>query len=285
MKMEEILVKFTKMHGCGNDYIYVNCFTEKIEEPSVIAKKVSDKHFGIGSDGLILICPSETADFKMRMFNADGSEGKMCGNGIRCVAKYVYDNGMTDKEVITVETLSGIKTLQLAVSEGRVQAVTVDMGSPVLTPSQIPVKCEGDRMINQPVSVGGKEYYITCVSMGNPHAVVFTEEEVTALNLEKIGPLFENHEIFPDRVNTEFIHVIDEKTIDMRVWERGSGETLACGTGACASVVACVLNHKTEDEVLVHLLGGDLEVRYDREKNTVLLTGPAEFICTGEIAI
>lgn len=285
MKMEEILVKFTKMHGCGNDYIYVNCFTEKIEEPSVIAKKVSDRHFGIGSDGLILICPSETADFKMRMFNADGSEGKMCGNGIRCVAKYVYDNGMTDKEVITVETLSGIKNLQLAVSEGRVQAVTVDMGSPVLTPSQIPVKCEGDRMINQPVSVGGKEYYITCVSMGNPHAVVFTEEEVTALNLEKIGPLFENHEIFPDRVNTEFIHVIDEKTIDMRVWERGSGETLACGTGACASVVACVLNHKTEDEVLVHLLGGDLEVRYDREKNTVLLTGPAEFICTGEIAI
>lgn len=285
MKMEEILVKFTKMHGCGNDYIYVNCFTEKIEEPSVIAKKVSDRHFGIGSDGLILICPSETADFKMRMFNADGSEGKMCGNGIRCVAKYVYDNGMTDKEVITVETLSGIKTLQLAVSEGRVQAVTVDMGSPVLTPSQIPVKCEGDRMINQPVSVGGKEYYITCVSMGNPHAVVFTEEEVTALNLEKIGPLFENHEIFPDRVNTEFIHVIDETTIDMRVWERGSGETLACGTGACASVVACVLNHKTEDEVLVHLLGGDLEVRYDREKNTVLLTGPAEFICTGEIAI
>lgn len=285
MKMEEILVKFTKMHGCGNDYIYVNCFTEKIEEPSVIAKKVSDRHFGIGSDGLILICPSETADFKMRMFNADGSEGKMCGNGIRCVAKYVYDNGMTDKEVITVETLSGIKTLQLAVSQGRVQAVTVDMGSPVLTPSQIPVKCEGDRMINQPVSIGGKEYYITCVSMGNPHAVVFTEEEVTALNLEKIGPLFENHEIFPDRVNTEFIHVIDEKTIDMRVWERGSGETLACGTGACASVVACVLNHKTEDEVLVHLLGGDLEVRYDREKNTVLLTGPAEFICTGEIAI
>ena len=278
-------MKFTKMHGCGNDYIYVNCFTEKVEEPSVIAKKVSDRHFGIGSDGLILICPSETADFKMRMFNADGSEGKMCGNGIRCVAKYVYDNGMTDKEVITVETLSGIKTLQLAVSEGRVQAVTVDMGSPVLTPSQIPVKCEGDRMINQPVSVGGKEYYITCVSMGNPHAVVFTEEEVTALNLEKIGPLFENHEIFPDRVNTEFIHVIDEKTIDMRVWERGSGETLACGTGACASVVACVLNHKTEDEVLVHLLGGDLEVRYDREKNTVLLTGPAEFICTGEIAI
>ena len=278
-------MKFTKMHGCGNDYIYVNCMEKMVKNPEKVAIYVSDRHFGIGSDGLILICPSETADFKMRMFNADGSEGKMCGNGIRCVAKYVYDNGMTDKEVITVETLSGIKTLQLAVSEGRVQAVTVDMGSPVLTPSQIPVKCEGDRMINQPVSVGGKEYYITCVSMGNPHAVVFTEEEVTALNLEKIGPLFENHEIFPDRVNTEFIHVIDEKTIDMRVWERGSGETLACGTGACASVVACVLNHKTEDEVLVHLLGGDLEVRYDREKNTVLLTGPAEFICTGEIAI
>lgn len=278
-------MKFTKMHGLGNDYVYVNCFEEKIDNPPAVARFVSDRHFGIGSDGLIMINPSKTADFEMEMYNADGSRGEMCGNGIRCVAKYVYDNGMTDKEVITVETLSGIKTLQLAVSEGRVQAVTVDMGSPVLTPSQIPVKCEGDRMINQPVSVGGKEYYITCVSMGNPHAVVFTEEEVTALNLEKIGPLFENHEIFPDRVNTEFIHVIDEKTIDMRVWERGSGETLACGTGACASVVACVLNHKTEDEVLVHLLGGDLEVRYDREKNTVLLTGPAEFICTGEIAI
>lgn len=278
-------MKFTKMHGLGNDYVYVNCFEEKIDNPPAVARFVSDRHFGIGSDGLIMINPSKTADFEMEMYNADGSRGEMCGNGIRCVAKYVYDNGMTDKEVITVETLSGIKTLQLAVSEGRVQAVTVDMGSPVLTPSQIPVKCEGDRMINQPVSVGGKEYYITCVSMGNPHAVVFTEEEVTALNLEKIGPLFENHEIFPDRVNTEFIHVIDETTIDMRVWERGSGETLACGTGACASVVACVLNHKTEDEVLVHLLGGDLEVRYDREKNTVLLTGPAEFICTGEIAI
>ena len=285
MKMEEILVKFTKMHGCGNDYIYVNCFTEKIEEPSVIAKKVSDRHFGIGSDGLILICPSETADFKMRMFNADGSEGKMCGNGIRCVAKYVYDNGMTDKEVITVETLSGIKTLQLAVSQGRVQAVTVDMGSPVLTPSQIPVKCEGDRIINQPVSVGGKEYYITCVSMGNPHAVVFTEEEVTALNLEKTGPLFENHEIFPDRVNTEFIHVIDEKTIDMRVWERGSGETLACGTGTCASVVACILNGYTDNKVEVELLGGKLFIEYDAEENKVYMTGPAEFICTGEIAI
>ena len=285
MKMEEILVKFTKMHGCGNDYIYVNCFTEKIEEPSVIAKKVSDRHFGIGSDGLILICPSETADFKMRMFNADGSEGKMCGNGIRCVAKYVYDNGMTDKEVITVETLSGIKTLQLAVSEGRVQAVTVDMGSPVLTPSQIPVKCEGDRMINQPVSVGGKEYYITCVSMGNPHAVVFTEEEVTALNLEKTGPLFENHEIFPDRVNTEFIHVIDEKTIDMRVWERGSGETLACGTGTCATAVACILNGKTEDEVTITLLGGDLIIRWDREKNVIYMTGPARVVFDGEIDV
>ena len=180
-------MKFTKMHGLGNDYVYVNCFEEKIDNPPAVARFVSDRHFGIGSDGLIMINPSKTADFEMEMYNADGSRGEMCGNGIRCVAKYVYDNGMTDKEVITVETLSGIKTLQLAVSEGRVQAVTVDMGSPVLTPSQIPVKCEGDRMINQPVSVGGKEYYITCVSMGNPHAVVFTEEEVTALNLEKIG--------------------------------------------------------------------------------------------------
>ena len=277
-------MKFTKMHGCGNDYIYVNCFTEKIEEPSVIAKKVSDRHFGIGSDGLILICPSETADFKMRMFNADGSEGKMCGNGIRCVAKYVYDNGMTDKEVITVETLSGIKTLQLAVSEGRVQAVTVDMGSPVLTPSQIPVKCEGDRMINQPVSVGGKEYYITCVSMGNPHAIVYLDKNVDlkAFELEKIGPMFENHPAFPDRVNTEFIQVCDSENLNMRVWERGSGETFACGTGACASLVATVLNGLCDDTATLHLLGGDLKITWDKKENTVYMEGPAETVFTGE---
>ncbi|MDY5577571.1 MAG: diaminopimelate epimerase [Lachnospiraceae bacterium] len=275
-------MKFTKMQGCGNDYIYVNCFEENVKNPSETAIKVSDRHFGVGSDGLILICPSETADFKMRMFNADGSEGKMCGNGIRCVAKYVYDFGLTQKKRITVETLSGIKTLQLNVREGKVETVQVDMGQPILTPHEIPVKFEGEKMVDQPVMVNGTEYHITCVSMGNPHAITFVED-VKTLDLEKIGPYFEKHEIFPDRVNTEFIHIIDRKTIDMRVWERGSGETLACGTGACASVVACVLNNLTEDEVLVHLLGGDLKIKYDRQNNTVLMTGPAVVVCSGEI--
>ena len=219
-------MKFTKMQGCGNDYIYVNCFEENVKNPSETAIKVSDRHFGVGSDGLILICPSETADFKMRMFNADGSEGKMCGNGIRCVAKYVYDFGLTQKKRITVETLSGIKTLQLNVREGKVETVQVDMGQPILTPYEIPVKFEGEKMVDQPVMVNGTEYHITCVSMGNPHAITFVED-VKTLDLEKIGPYFEKHEIFPDRVNTEFIHIIDRKTIDMRVWERGSGETLA----------------------------------------------------------
>lgn len=275
-------MKFTKMQGCGNDYIYVNCFEENVKNPSETAIKVSDRHFGVGSDGLILICPSETADFKMRMFNADGSEGKMCGNGIRCVAKYVYDFGLTQKKRITVETLSGIKTLQLNVREGKVETVQVDMGQPILTPHEIPVKFEGEKMVDQPVMVNGTEYHITCVSMGNPHAITFVED-VKTLDLEKIGPYFEKHEIFPDRVNTEFIHIIDRKTIDMRVWERGSGETLACGTGACASVVACVLNNLTEDDVLVHLLGGDLKIKYDRQNNTVLMTGPAVVVCSGEI--
>lgn len=277
-------MKFTKMHGCGNDYIYVNCFEETVEHPGETAKKVSDRHFGIGSDGLILICPSKQADFKMRMFNADGSEGRMCGNGIRCVAKYVYDFGLTDKDVITVETLSGIKTLELNIENGKARRIKVDMGTPILTPDEIPVRFRGDSMIDQPVEVNGTIYHLTCVSMGNPHAVTFVED-VKSLELEKIGPYFEKHPIFPEQVNTEFIHIIDRNTIDMRVWERGSGETFACGTGACASVVACVLNHLTEEEVLVHLLGGDLQIRYDREKNTVFMTGPAEVICTGEIEI
>lgn len=277
-------MKFTKMQGCGNDYIYVNCFEEKVENPPEAAIKVSDRHFGIGSDGLILICPSEAADFKMRMFNADGSEGKMCGNGIRCVAKYVYDFGLTDKTTVDIETLSGIKTLQLNVENGKVKTVQVDMGQPILTPSEIPVKFAGEKMVHEPVMVNGREYRMTCVSMGNPHAITFVDD-VRELDLEKTGPDFEHHEIFPDRVNTEFIHVIDRNTIEMRVWERGSGETLACGTGACASVVACVLNNLTEDEVLVHLLGGDLKIKYDREKNTVFMTGPAQVVCSGEIEI
>lgn len=277
-------MEFAKMQGCGNDYIYVNCFKETVENPRETAIKVSDRHFGIGSDGLILIYPSKIADFKMVMYNADGSEGKMCGNGIRCVAKYVYDFGLTDKAELKIETLSGIKTLKLNIKEKKVDTVQVDMGSPILVPEQIPVNFEGEIIVDEPVSVNGLEYHLTCVSMGNPHAVVFVDN-IKILNLEKIGPDFEQHPIFPDKVNTEFIHIIDKNTIEMRVWERGSGETLACGTGACASVVACVLNGLTADEVLVHLVGGDLKIKYDREKNTVLMTGPAELVCTGKIQI
>ncbi len=275
-------MRFTKMHGCGNDYIYVNCFEETVEDPCATAKIVSDRHFGIGSDGLILICPSEVADVKMRMFNADGSEGKMCGNGIRCVAKYAYDFGITDHTQLTVETLSGIKTLQLTTDNGKVKTVRVDMGEPVMTPSKIPVLYEGSEMIDAPVQVNGKEYRMTCVSMGNPHAVIFTDD-VSVLDLEKIGPDFEKHAMFPDRVNTEFVHVRNRHEMDMRVWERGSGETLACGTGTCASVVASVKNGLTDEKVLVHLLGGDLEIEYDQKTNHVFMTGPAAVICSGEV--
>lgn len=284
-------MKFTKMHGCGNDYIYVNCFEETIEDPNKTAIKVSDRHFGIGSDGLILICPSQTADFRMAMYNADGSEGNMCGNGIRCVAKYVYDNKLTDKTVITVETLSGIKTLKLQVKDEKVEQVTVNMGTPELTPEKIPLiipGCGEPIIKEQPITIfadGAEQTWrITGVSMGNPHAITFVND-VHTLNLEKIGPLFENHPYFPERVNTEFIHIIDRNNIDMRVWERGSGETLACGTGACASVVACVLNGLTDSRVTVHLLGGDLEINYDLRENTVYMTGPATIVCTGEINI
>lgn len=278
-------MKFTKMHGCGNDYIYVNGFEEHISNPNETSRMISLRHFGIGSDGLIIINPSDVADFKMSMYNLDGSEGKMCGNGIRCVAKYVYDNGLTDKTVITVETLSGIKKLELSVKNNRVETVKVDMGSPELNPKLIPVDLgEKDKVINEPVNINGKIYNITCVSMGNPHAVVFVEQ-TSELKLQDIGPEFENNIIFPDRVNTEFIRVISRNEINMRVWERGSGETFACGTGACASVVACVLNGKTDDMVTVHLLGGDLVINYDRESNRVFMTGPATTVYTGEIDI
>ena len=272
------------MHGCGNDYIYVNCFTEKIEEPSVIAKKVSDRHFGIGSDGLILICPSETADFKMRMFNADGSEGKMCGNGIRCVAKYVYDYGLTDKTQISVETLGGIKYLDLTVEDGEVSLVKVDMGKPELEADLIPIISEREQVIDEPIEVDGKEYHMTGVSMGNPHAVIYVDD-VKGLDLEKIGPKFENHERFPKRINTEFVHCIDRQTVEMRVWERGSGETLACGTGACAVAVSSILNNLTDTQVTVKLLGGDLQIEWDREKDRVFMTGPATVVFDGVIDI
>ena len=268
-------MEFTKMQGLGNDYVYVNCFKEKIENPSEMAVKVSDRHFGIGSDGLILIKPSEVADFEMEMYNADGSRGEMCGNGIRCVAKYVYDYGLTDKTSISVETLGGIKYLDLTVEHGKVTLVKVDMGTPILKPELIPIVAKGETVIDEPIMVGGKEYHMTGVSMGNPHDVVFMDD-IKNLEIEKIGPLFENHERFPNRINTEFVNVIDRHTAQMRVWERGSGETLAYGTGACAVAVACILNGLTENTVTVKLLGGDLRIEWDREKNTVYMTGPAE---------
>ncbi|MBQ2288072.1 MAG: diaminopimelate epimerase [Lachnospiraceae bacterium] len=277
-------MKFTKMHGCGNDYVYVNCFEETIENPSEVARFVSDRHFGIGSDGMILICPSEIADFRMAMYNLDGSEGKMCGNGVRCIAKYVYDHQLTDKTRISLETLGGIKYLDLNIKDGKVETVKVDMGEPILTPADIPVNLSGDTIINEPVEVEGSIWNITCISMGNPHAVVFVDD-TKSLNLEKIGPAFEKHPIFPEQVNTEFVHVIDRKTVDMRVWERGSGETFACGTGACATAMACILNGKTEDEVLVHLVGGDLLIQYDRKTNHIFMTGPATEVFSGEIQL
>ena len=275
-------MKFTKMHGIGNDYVYVNCFKEEVPDPSQTAIKVSDRHFGIGSDGLILIKPSDVADGKMEMYNADGSQGAMCGNGIRCVAKYMYDYGLTDKTSISVETKSGIKCLDLTVENGKVSTVKVNMGAPILKAADIPVLCDTEQMIDQPVTVDGKEWKMTCVSMGNPHAIIYIED-VKNLDIEKIGPKFENHPIFPDRVNTEFVKVIDRKTVEMRVWERGSGETLACGTGACATAVACILNGLTEDEVTVKLLGGDLTIFWDRKENLVYMTGSATTVFDGEI--
>ncbi|MCI5510878.1 MAG: diaminopimelate epimerase [Oliverpabstia sp.] len=274
-------MKFTKMQGLGNDYVYVNCFQEKIENPSELSIKVSDRHFGIGADGLILIKPSDVADFEMEMYNADGSQGAMCGNGIRCVAKYVYDYGLTDKTSITVNTKSGIKYLDLTIENGKAVQIRVNMGAPILEASRIPVVSSKERVINEPVIVDGKEYHITAVSMGNPHAVTYIDD-VKGLEIEKIGPQFENHEIFPDRVNTEFVKVLDSHTVEMRVWERGSGETLACGTGACAVAVASILNGLTEEEVTVKLLGGDLKIRWDRKENLVYMTGPAEVVFDGE---
>ena len=276
-------MKFTKMHGCGNDYVYVNCFKETIENPNEAAKFVSDRHFGIGSDGMICIHPSDKADFRMAMYNSDGTEGAMCGNGVRCIAKYVYDYGLTDKTTITIETKGGIKELDLTVEDGKVTWVNVDMEAPVLDADKIPVIYdEENKVIDKPVFVDGREYRITCVSMGNPHGVVFVDS-VDDLDIEKLGPMFENHPMFPDRVNTEFIQVVDDHTIKMRVWERGAGETLACGTGACASAYASYLNKKTGKKVLVHLLGGDLQIEYDEEKHTIFMKGPATKVFDGEI--
>ena len=277
-------MKFTKMHGLGNDYVYVNCFEEKIDNPPAVARFVSDRHFGIGSDGLIMINPSKTADFEMEMYNADGSRGEMCGNGIRCVAKYVYDYGLTDKTQISVETLGGIKYLDLTVEDGKVSLVKVDMGKPELEADLIPIISEREQVIDEPIEVDGKEYHMTGVSMGNPHTVIYVDD-VKGLDLEKIGPKFESHERFPKRINTEFVHCIDRQTVEMRVWERGSGETLACGTGACAVAVSSILNNLTDTQVTVKLLGGDLQIEWDREKDRVFMTGPATVVFDGVIDI
>ncbi|MDY3032150.1 MAG: diaminopimelate epimerase [Clostridia bacterium] len=277
-------MNFTKMHGAGNDYIYVNCFKEKVENINETAKKLSDRHFGIGSDGLVLICPSDKADFRMDMYNSDGSQAEMCGNATRCVGKYVYDKGLTDKTEITLETLAGIKILKLNVVDGSVKSVCVNMGSPELTPKNIPIDSSLDRFIQQPVEVEGREYLVTGVSMGNPHAVTFIDD-TDSLEIEKIGPKFENHELFPRRINTEFAQIVDRGTIKMRVWERGAGETLACGTGACATLVAAALSDFVDDEADLKLIGGTLHIKWDKEENNIYMTGPAEFVFDGTVTI
>ena len=277
-------MKFTKMQGAGNDYIYFNLFEEKIENPEALSILLSDRHFGVGGDGIVLIGKSEIADFSMRMFNADGSEAGMCGNASRCVGKYVHDKGLTGKTELSLETKSGVKYLKLFKDSinGPVTRVRVDMGTAILTPSEIPVESDLPEVINQPIIVDHQTYHITCVSMGNTHAVVFMNG-IDELEIEKLGPKFEHHPIFPQRTNTEFIEVLDRNTLKMRVWERGSGETLACGTGACAAAVAGVLNGLCETKVTVKLRGGDLDIEWDRKENRVYLTGGAEFVFDGEI--
>lgn len=276
-------INFTKMHGIGNDYVYINGFKETIDNPNAFSEFVSDRRFGIGSDGLVLILPSDCADFKMRIFNADGSEAKMCGNATRCIGKYVYDTGLTDKTNVTLETLSGIKYLTLTIENNEVTYVKVDMGSAILTPKEIPILSNTERFINAPMIIDEMTYHVTGVSMGNPHAITFCDD-VDSLNLETIGPKFEFHPLFPDRINTEFVQILDEKTVKMRVWERGSGETWACGTGACAVAVASVLNGycKQGEEIHVILRGGDLYITYN-EDGTVLMKGPATKVFDGTI--
>ncbi|MCG8500530.1 MAG: diaminopimelate epimerase [Firmicutes bacterium] len=275
-------MKFTKMQGIGNDYVYVDCFEETVANPSEAAVKVSDRHFGIGSDGLVLIMPSEKEDFRMRMFNADGSEAEMCGNAIRCVGKYVYDNGLTEQDTISVETLAGTKILKMDTENGKVKTVRVDMGEPILESEKIPVVHGKERFVNEEVEVDGQIHSLTCVSMGNPHAVMYMKE-IDDLKIEEIGPKFEHHRIFPKRTNTEFVEVLDRKTLKMRVWERGAGETLACGTGACAVLVASVLNGLCERKAVVKLLGGDLSIEWNAEDNHVYMTGSATKVFDGVI--
>ena len=296
--MNNTQINFTKMHGCKNDYLYIDCTKNELINPAKVSVKLSDRHTGIGSDGIILICPSSVADFRMRIFNADGSEAEMCGNGIRCVGKYVYDFGLTDKDEVRIETgvrteeeestgeipKNRIKILKLKIEEGKVVSATVDMGKPILTPSEIPVISDKDKFINEAVNVDGKDWYLTCISMGNPHAVTFVDD-TKSLDLPVVGPKFEFNKIFPNRTNTEFIKVISRNELEMRVWERGSGETLACGTGACASAYAAMLNGLADNEVRVHLLGGDLIIKYDQNTDHIFMTGPCETVFSGSITI
>ena len=275
-------MKVTKMHGAGNDYIYVNCFEETVTDPHRAARELSDRHFWIGSDGLVLIKPSEIADFEMDMYNSDGSQAEMCGNAIRCVGKYVYDNGLTDKTSISISTKAGIKYLELTVEDGKVSAARVDMGEPILAPEKIPCLFEGEPVVSQPITVQGQEYKATCVSMGNPHAVVYIDD-VDGLEIEKIGPYFETHEMFPRKTNTEFVKVLSPTEVQMRVWERGAGETWACGTGACAVLVSTVLNGLCERKATIKLRGGDLKIEWDEATNHVFMTGPATTVFTTEI--
>lgn len=274
--------KFTKMHGLGNDYVYMDAIHQNIENESSLAQFVSNRHFGIGSDGLILICKSEVADFKMRMFNSDGSEAEMCGNGIRCVGKFVYDKGMTDKTTVTIETLAGIKTLNLNVKNGKVETVKVDMGEPILAPEKIPVIAKGEPVQNLKVKALDKDFIFSCVSMGNPHAITVVEN-TKEFEVEKYGRILEVANVFPNKTNVEFVEVVDKEHIKMRVWERGAGETLACGTGACATAVACNINDLTERHVYIELLGGTLEIEWSKEDNHVYMTGPAVSVFEGEL--
>lgn len=284
-------MKFTKMHGCGNDYIYVNGFTEHIDadRKSELVRRLSDRHFGIGGDGVIFINPGKNAAFEMEMYNADGTRAQMCGNGIRCVAKYVHDYGLTDQTNITIESFGKVKYLELALgSDGKVATVKVNMGAPVLKAAEIPVLSENEQVVNEEIEVNGKIYKMTCVSMGNPHAVVFIDDviaqaDIKNFDIKAIGPHFENHPRFPERTNTEFVRIVDRNNVEMRVWERGTGETLACGTGCCATTVACVLNGLTDTKVRVKVLGGEILCEWDRQDNVVYMTGPAAVVFDGEV--
>lgn len=281
-RKKRVKIRFTKMQGCGNDYVYINGFEEKIpqEKKPELVRFASDRHFGIGGDGVIFINPSDEADFEMEMYNADGSRSEMCGNGIRCVAKYVHDRGLTDRERFSIISGGSVKQMELTVQDGETKSVRVDMGEPVLKAELVPVITAKEQAVDEPIKVGGREYRMTCVSMGNPHAVVFVED-TDSLELERTGPLFETHERFPRRTNTEFVQVLSEDHVKMRVWERGTGETLACGTGCCATAAACCLNGHTGRKVRVDVLGGSILVEWEEKSNHIFMTGPAEFVFDG----